>query len=90
MAIYLLNPSKQVTLLKEGKVERNKTYKFRAQATPPTGEHVLLAVFNTKAKPAPQTEAFATQFLTPEHVGKDLRPVTEEPDGYAVYRFTTR
>jgi hypothetical protein len=89
LAIYLLNPTKQVTLLKETTVERSKMYKLRAEAAPPAGEHVLLAVFNARTRPASSTEAFVTQMLTPEQLGKDLRLI-EEPDAYAVYRFTTR
>ena len=89
LTIYLLNPTKQVTLLKETTVERNKTYKLRAEAAPPTGEHVLLAVFNARPKPASSTQTFVTQILSPEQGGKGLR-LMEEPDAYAVYRFTTR
>lgn len=90
LALYLLNPDKQRTLLEKRSVERDKTYKYSAQALPPVGDHVLLAVFHKRSRSTRQMEALATQMLTPEQVGKDLGPVVEPPDAYKTHHFTIK
>ena len=91
VALYAVDPQQQVSLLKAAlPVEPGQTYALQAEATPPTGEHAVAALFRETDSTAGD-EAFVRGLLgrgqQKASVQKGLRLV-EEPAAYGMYRFT--
>ena len=91
VALYAVDPQQQISLLKAAlPVKPGQTYDLQAEATSPTGEHAVAAVFRETDSTAGD-EAFVRGLLgqgqQKTSVQKGLRLV-EEPAAYGVHRFT--